>query len=162
MQDELNIEKFIVFKIADYLFGLSINDVLKVITCSLTDNRNLRTMGIVQLGQYMVKVLDFHQSLGSEDLTELPGEQSFLVITRNGEGELCGILVDEPPNLMELAQESLQIIPRSNHQSGMFQLVSHGAVISAQEGTITILVLDMKRTLSNAIPINNLLSLMPS
>lgn len=162
MQDELNIEKFIIFKIADYLLGLPISDVLKVVSCSLTDNTNLRTMGIVQLGQYMVKVLDFHQSLSSEDLTELPGEQSFLVITRDGEGELCGILVDEPPNLMELAQESLRIIPRSNHRSGIFQIVSHGVVVSDKEGTITILLLDMKRTLSNAIPINNLLSLMPS
>ena len=162
MQDEANIEKLIVFKIADYLLGLPISDVLKVVTCSLTDNRNLRTMGIVQLGQYMVKVLDFHQSLSSGDLTDLPGEQSFLVITRDGEGELCGILVDEPPNLMELPQQTLQSIPQSHHQSSLSQMVSHAAVVSAKEGTITIFLLDMKRTGSNALQNNNLLSLRPS
>lgn len=162
MQDEPNIEKFIVFTIADYLLGLPISDVLKVVSCSLTDNRNLRTMGIVQLGQYMVKVLDFHQSLISGDLTDLPGEQSFLVITRDGEGELCGILVDEPPNLMELPQQSLRSIPQSHHQSSLSQMVSHAAVVSAKEGTMTILLLDMKRTVSNAIQDNNLLSLRPS
>jgi purine-binding chemotaxis protein CheW len=162
MQDEPNIEKFIVFTIADYLLGLPISDVLKVVSCSLTDNRNLRTMGIVQLGQYMVKVLDFHQSLRSGNLTDLPGEQSFLVITRDGEGELCGILVDEPPNLMELPQQSLRSIPQSHHQSSLSQMVSHAAVVSAKEGTMTILLLDMKRTVSNAIQDNNLLSLRPS
>lgn len=162
MQDEPNIEKFIVFKIADNLFGLPISDVLKVVSCSLTDNRNLRTMGIIQLGRYMVKVFDFHQALSSGDLTELPGEQSFLVITRNGDGELCGILVDEPPNLVDLPQESLRVIPQSHHQSSLFGMVSHAAVVSDQEGTITILLLDMKRTVSNAIQNTNLLSLMPS
>ena len=159
MQDEPQIERFIVFKIADYLLGLPISDVLKVVSCSLTDNKNLRTMGIIQLGRYMVKVLDFHQALSSGNLTKLPGEQSFLVITRDGEGELCGILVDEPPNLVELPQENLSVIPQSHRQSSLFGMVSHAAVVSEQEGTITILLLDMKRTMSNAIQNTNLLSL---
>lgn len=162
MPDEASLEKIIVFQIAGYLFGLSITDVLKVVSCSLTDNRNLKTMGIIQLGQYMVKVLDFHPSLSLGASTELPSEPSFLVITRDGEGELCGILVDEPPNLMELSPESLRSVPPSHHQSSLFQRVSHAAVVSEQKGTITILVLDMKRTLSNTIQNTNLLSLKPS
>ena len=119
-------------------------------------------MGSLQPSQYRVTLLDFHQSLRSGHLTDLPGEQSFLVITRDGEGELCGILVDEPPNLMELPQQTLQSIPQSHHQSSLSQMVSHAAVVSAKEGTITIFLLDMKRTVSNAIQNNNLLFLRPS
>jgi purine-binding chemotaxis protein CheW len=162
MHDESKEDKFIVFKIADYLLGLPISDVLKVVNYSPTENGKLRTMGVVQIGRHMVKVLDFHQELSSGGLAQLPGEQPFLLITRDREGELCGILVDEPPNLVELPLEMIQSLPKSDHQSSIFQMVSHAAVISQQEITTTIFLLDMKRTLSTAIHNSHPLSLRSS
>ncbi|HAA32264.1 MAG TPA: hypothetical protein DCE56_36875 [Cyanobacteria bacterium UBA8553] len=121
-------------------------------------------MGVVQLGQHMIKVLDLHlPQLGAGDLTELMGHQSFLVITRDRQGELCGILVDEPPNLLELPLEMMQSLPTSNHHSQpLFEMVSHVAVVSQGEVKTTIFLLDTKRLSNTAINDSYPLSLKPS
>ncbi len=150
MHDDSNVGKFIVFKITDYLLALPISDVLKVVNSPSINSKGLTTMGVVQLGQHMIKVLDLHlPQLGASDLTELTRNQSFLVITRDRQGELCGILVDEPPNLLELPLEMMRSLPKSErHSQPLFEMVSHAAVVSQDEVTTTIFLLDMKR-LSN-------------
>jgi chemotaxis signal transduction protein len=139
------IDKFIVFKIADCLLGLPMSDVLKVVNCPSVDNGGMKAMGLVQLGRHTIRVLDLHQQLGSKALPPSPKNQPFLVISRSLQGELVGISVDEPPNLMELPRESLRSIPHSERHSGGLGLVSHAAVISQKEVTTTILLLDLKR-----------------
>ncbi len=151
MQDEFKVEKFIVFKIADYLLGLPIGNVLKVVNCFSTENSRLKTMGIVQLGHHMIRIVDFYQPLVSGNLPPLPNEQSFLVITRDSQGELCGILVDEPPNLVELPLDMIRSPPKSDRQSSIFQMITHAAVLSQQEATTTIFLLDMNQAFTNKL-----------
>lgn len=139
------LDKFIVFKIADCLLALPMNDVLKVVNCPAADNEGLRVMGLVQLGRHTIRVLDLHQQLNQKELPSSSEKISFLVISRSPQGELLGIAVDEPPNLMELPKESLRKIPHSEHQSNGFDLISHAAVISQKEFTTTILLLDLQR-----------------
>ena len=121
-------------------------------------------MGVVQLGQHMIKVLDLHlPQLSAGDLTELPGNQSFLVITRDRQGELCGILVDEPPNLLELPLEMMRSLPKSDRHSKPFlEMVSHAAVVSQDEVTTTIFLLDTQRLSNTSINDSPPLSLKPS
>jgi len=169
MHDESKVGKFIVFKITDYLLALPINDVLKVVNCSSAASKGLKTMGVVQLGRHMIRVLDLHEELGgrpelppTRGLSQLPADQPFLVITRGPQGELCGIAVDEPPNLVELPLELMQILPHSAHQSSVFKMVSHAAVLSQEDVTTTIFVLDMKRVQNTAINDSSSLALRPS
>lgn len=150
MQDESSTGKFIVFKISHYLLALPMTDVVKVISYSAIENKGLKSMGVVQVGRHMIKVLDWHQQLSYGDSVYLP-EQPFLVITRQPQGELCGILVDEPPDLMELPQELLQSLTPSSHQYGVFEMVSHVAILSENGTTTTIFLLDMHRNLEPAI-----------
>ncbi|HEY9904295.1 MAG TPA: hypothetical protein V6D43_17980, partial [Candidatus Sericytochromatia bacterium] len=65
MHDDSEVGKFIVFKIADYLMALPISEVLKVVNCSSITSRELRTMGVVQLGRQMIRILDWHEELTS-------------------------------------------------------------------------------------------------
>lgn len=150
MQDESGTGKFIVFKITYYLLALPISDVLKVISYSAVENRGLKTMGVVQVGRHTIKVLDWHQQLCSDDLPPLPVNHPFLVITRGSQGDLCGILVDEPPDLVELPLQLLQTLTPSNHQGGVFEMVSDVAILSQEGIRRTIFLLDMKRTLKPA------------
>lgn len=139
------VDKFIVFKIADCLLGLPMSDVLKVVACPPVDNGGMKAMGLVQLGRHTIRVLDLHQQLNSHELSPSSKNKPFLVISRSLQGELVGISVDEPPNLMELPRASLRSIPASERHSGGLELVSHAAVISQKEVTTTILLLDLKR-----------------
>ena len=115
-------------------------------------------MGVVQIGHHTIRVLDLHQQLSSSGLLPLPGNQPFLVILRTPQGELCGILVDEPPNLVELPLEMLQSIPHSSSQSTPLQMVSHAAVVTHEDVTTTIFLLDVKRLLNTALDNSYLLS----
>lgn len=145
MHNELTVDKFIVFKIADCLVALPMSDVLKVVNCPPVDNGGLRAMGLVQLGRHTIRVLDLHQQLSPKELSPSSKNQPFLVISRSSQGELVGISVNEPPNLMELPRESMRCIPHSERKSGGLELISHAAVISQKEVTTTILLLDLKR-----------------
>ncbi|NES20622.1 MAG: chemotaxis protein CheW [Symploca sp. SIO3E6] len=181
MYEESNVGKFIVFKIADYFLALPIQDVLKVLNCPSEVRGDLRTMGLVQIGRHLIRVWDWHQELAGLGLpqslpvnasaTELVPtdifpkptvKQTFLVITRDYQGELCGIAVDEPPNLVELPLELMQVLPQSMHQSGVFEMVSHAAVLSSGALATTIFILDVERFGKSRISDSQQLLLKPS
>lgn len=163
MNDDANVGKFIVFKIADYHLALPIGQVLKVINCSPKVSGGLNTMGLIQLGKHMVRVVDLHQQLtlaGSERLTShLP----FLMITRFPGGELGGIPVGEPPNLVELPLEMMHKLPPSDSysQPGL-NLMSHAAVVSQDNVTTTIFLLDLQQVLNATSHHSHRLALKPS
>ncbi|WP_051470127.1 chemotaxis protein CheW [Fischerella sp. PCC 9605] len=146
IHDESKLEKFIAFTVADYRLALPIKAVLKVVTCPPKTDRKLSKMGLIQVSRYMIRVLDLHQHLGLEDLRQLP-DQPFLVITPNSQGELCGIPVCEPPDLIELPLETIRQLPQSYRQSGVLEIASHAIAISQQEITTTIFLLDMPQVL---------------
>ncbi len=143
--------KFIVFKIGDCPMALPLNDVLKVVNYPSETSGGLRDLGLVQLGKHTIRVLDFHRYLTPKTLASIGDRKSFLVITRTPEGELCGIVVDEPPNLIELQSEMIRSLPTSESHSGLLQMVSHAAVLSDEDTTTTIFLLDIKRILNPAI-----------
>ena len=151
MHDDSKVGKFIVFKIMDYLLALPIEEVLKVVNCSPVASSSIRTMGVVQMGRHMIRVLDLHQRFSISNLPQLPANQLFLVITRGSGEELCGIPVDEPPNLVELPLDIMRRLPKSQLESNrLLELVSHAAVLAQENVTTTIFLLDttFRRSLS--------------
>ncbi|WP_460203499.1 chemotaxis protein CheW [Scytonema sp. NUACC21] len=152
MYNEINTEKFIVFKVADYLLALSINNVLKVVNCSDFNIKKLTTMGLVQVGKHMIKLLDLHQHLSSDSLLTMP-DASFLVVTCDSQGQLCGVLVNEPPDLIELPLETIRPLPKSDSYSNLAtDMVSHVVVLSHKEAIKTIFLLDLKGIESSLHP----------
>lgn len=152
MDDESQIGKFIVFKIADYLLGLPISDVLKVVNVSPGNSKKLTTMGLVQIGKYMIKVLDLHEHLVSDGLDHRVDNPSFMVVTNDSQGELYGISVNEAPDIVELPLLTIRSLPKSSiHSKPIIQMVSHVAVLPQKEDIKTIFLLDL-----NCIPIPKL------
>jgi len=138
------IDKFIVFKIADYLLALPMSDVLKVVNFPPGSN-HLGAMGLVQLGRHTIRVLDLHQQLSSGEVSSVANNLPFLIIIRHSQGELCGIAVDDTPNLMEFPLELMRSVPQSFGQSSILEMVSHTLVLSEEEVTTTIFLLDVKQ-----------------
>ncbi len=146
MDDESQIGKFIVFKIADYLLALPISDVLKVVNFSPANSKKLTTMGLVQIGKYMIKVLDLHQQLSLDTLHHWVDNPSFMVVTHDSQGELYGISVDEPPDIVELPLLTIRSLPKStSHSKPIIEMVSHVAVLPEKEDIKTIFLLDLKQ-----------------
>ncbi|NEP00613.1 MAG: chemotaxis protein CheW [Symploca sp. SIO2E9] len=147
-QQSIKTEKFIVFKIADYLLALPIVDVLKVVYCPPLAYREFKNMGIVQLGKHTVRVLNLYEQFSSDGVSQISTNHDFLVITNSLEGELWGIGVQETPNLMDLPLESMQNLPKFESPSGFLELFSYSAVVSDSEVTNTIFLLDLKQALN--------------
>ncbi|NMF63430.1 chemotaxis protein CheW [Brasilonema octagenarum] len=144
--NESQLDKFLVFNIADYLFALPMSDVLKVVNLSSANSKSLPTMGLVQIGKYMIKILDLHQFLGEDNFLYSSDHPSFLLVAHNSQRELYGILVDEPPDIVELSKETIRFLPRSsNYRKPIIEMVSHVAVLSEEEVVKTIFLLDLKR-----------------
>lgn len=163
MNDDANVGKFIVFKIADYHLALPIGQVLKVINCSPKVSGGLNTMGLIQLGKHMLRVVDLHRQLTLAESELLTSPSPFLMITRLPGGELCGIPVGEPPNLVELPLEMLHNLPQSDSYSqSALSLMSHAAVVSQNNVTTTIFLLDLQRVLNSSSHPSPLLALKPS
>ena len=140
-----NLEKFMVFQIADYSLCLPIMDVLKVVNFTNEISREMKTMGLVQLGKHTIKIWDLHQQLGGGSLPHLSPNQRFLVIIRPRDSELWGIFVDDLPNLVELPQDMMRPIPKSYRQSSVLEMISHVAVISNEASTQKIFLLDLQQ-----------------
>jgi chemotaxis signal transduction protein len=145
MHNELELDKFIVFQVADYLLALPISNVLKVVI-SPANSKSLTAMGLMQLGKYMIKFLDLHQQLNSSGLANRVEHLSFIVVAHDSQGELYGFSVDEPPDLVELPKDTIRSLPKSSsHSQPMIEMVSHVAVISQKEVLKTIFLLDLTR-----------------
>ncbi|MGB7439438.1 MAG: chemotaxis protein CheW [Coleofasciculaceae cyanobacterium] len=145
MDNELETEKFIVLKITDYLLALPVKEVVKVVNCSFQNDQGLRKMGLVQLGRHTIRVLDLSEKLSSDDRTQVATNQPFLVVSCTSKGELWGIPVEEPPNLVEIIPENVRTLPQSENQSVLLELVSNVAIYPHEASGRTIFLLDVER-----------------
>ncbi|NEO36743.1 MAG: hypothetical protein F6J90_10555 [Moorea sp. SIOASIH] len=143
--DDSTLEKFMVFQIADYSLCLPIRDVLKVVNFTTEIKREMKTMGLVQLGKHTIKVWDLHQQLGDGSLPHQSPNQRFLVIIRPRDSELWGIFVDDLPNLVELPEDMMRPIPKSYRQASVLEMISHAAVIPNEASTQKIFLLDLQQ-----------------
>jgi chemotaxis signal transduction protein len=143
--------KYIVFKILNQLLLLPVDHVLKVITCPLHLSRSLRDAGLAQMGQRTVLILNLHQSLDANYNPQSPDADRwgrFLLMTQGKQGDLCGIPVDAPPNLLEIPDHTLQPVPTSYSHIGMLAGVSHIAILPHKPDPMTILMLNVKQVLA--------------
>ncbi len=157
MYSESNVEQLIVFRVASYLFALPVKEVLQVVNCPPQTSYEVSQLGLVQLGQHMIKVVDLHRQCNSGNFSQLLNGQLFLVITRNPQGGFCGIPVCEPPDLIELPSDRLRSLPPSEQPFGVLQIVSRVAVLTQRSVTTTIFLLDMQQALTANLPDSQLL-----
>jgi chemotaxis signal transduction protein len=133
--------KFIVFTIADYRLALPLEYVVRVINYPDKVNPEMNKLGLIQIGSRTIRLVNFAQDLPSQENLQQPNLQPFLVIARDSQGELCGIPVDQPPDLIEIPIEKMQVLPQSDRHPAALQAASHMTVISQEKDTTTIFLL---------------------
>lgn len=146
MQNELKTEKFIIFTVAGCYLALPIAQVLQVVHRSTT--REFGQAGLVQVGRRMIRLLELHQTLGGLDRVQAAKPQPFLVIAQSLPGEFCAIPVEEPPTLIELPPETMQVLPQSISHNSLLEIVSHAATISQDGVSMIVFRLDIQRSLT--------------
>jgi hypothetical protein len=141
--------KYIVFRIGSYPLALPVDRILKIVTCPDHLGQLLRDVWLAQMGQRMVLIMNLHQSFlpkNEADLNDNFGR--FLLMVRGKDGEICGIPLDEPPNLEDIPASIVQDVPPSYYQVGLPEWIAQIAILNDQSKTSAILMLDIDRALT--------------
>lgn len=144
--------KFIVFSIATYRFGLPVEQVLRVIRRPAITNNQLSQIGLIQIDRYVIKILDLHQSFQADAIDFLPQDRSLLVITHNFQGQLYGIPVCTPPDLVTFSSDLVQSLPEPNSHSSLPERLSYAVSTFQSTAALPIFLLDLQRVLTMEIP----------
>lgn len=141
--DTSAIAKFITFKIADYWFALPMEVILKVVNCPSLDQGGIVPLGLVQLGPHTIQLLDLHGVFGLGN-TPPPTQLPFLLVLRGAQKRLWGITLASPPDLIELPLTTFHSVSVDRRFVPKKQWISHIAILSEQEISRTLLLLDLK------------------
>jgi purine-binding chemotaxis protein CheW len=150
--DTPNLIKLIVFPVAQYHFALPIEQVLRVMSnpamaqSSLAQN-SLYELGLIRMNHHLIKVIDLQRQLHSEpDFPSQP--QPILVITHNGQGNLYGIPVRQPPDLLEVSPTQIQPLPTPTAYSSLPEIISSALVMPSQAAASVTFLLNLRRVLA--------------
>ena len=146
--------KYITFKMADYLFALPSEDILKIVATPSPSQGGMVSMGLVQLEQYSIQTLNLPKLLGLnqtsaqaelDELTDAGSAQNppFLMVMQNADKDLWGIAVDEPPDLMDVPNYALKPVPPEKRLTRTLRWVSHVVTYDLGGERHTLLVLDI-------------------
>lgn len=143
--------RVIVFTMGDYQLALPLAAVLKVMNCPPVISSSSNSLGLIYIGQATVRLINFHPKLDPGKSKQPETEGRFLIILQPRLGELWGIPVDNPPNLVELPLTTFRVLPESHRQACLLGLASHVAILSQEEMTSTIFLLDLEQVFRSAV-----------
>lgn len=106
--------RVIVFEIANHLFALPVGAVLKVITCPSLSTPIKNGIGMLEVGDQTVTVVDLsHKFVEESDCQGLLPKRRFLILIQTRTGELCGIPVDNAPAITDIPLATIRPVPLS-------------------------------------------------
>lgn len=165
-------DKYITFKLADYLFALPSEAILKIVATPAPSQGGMVSMGLVQLEQYSIQTIDLVKLLSLQDqpkngqsttpavtdaktLEAVPTPQNppFLMVLQDAEDTLWGIAVEEPPDLMDIPHYALKPVPSEKRMTKALRWVSHVVTYDLGGDRHTLLLLDLSALLAQE-PIN--------
>ncbi|MGB3291962.1 MAG: chemotaxis protein CheW [Phormidesmis sp.] len=137
--------KYITFKVAGYVFALPSQEILKVVATPARSEGGLVSMGLVQLGQYSIQILDLPELLSLKTVERKSSSAEnppFLMVLQNADKDLLGIAVDDPPDLLEVPSYALKPVPPEKRLTHTLKWVSHVVTYSLGNNRHTLLLLD--------------------
>lgn len=159
--------KYITFRLSDYLFALPSEDILKVVATPPPSQGGMVSMGLVQLGQYSIQILDLSKILGLQGINAPKDNESksllyssksvdvdsiqnppFLMVLRSADKTLWGVAVHEPPDLVEISPQALSPVPPEQRAFGTLRGVSYVGTSGLEGDRHTLLILDMATLLT--------------
>ena len=136
--------KLLVFKIDKLTLALPVLQVQKVIKYNPVHGSGLSYVNLTHLGDRDIAVVDLHQKLFKTSLPKLAENKGYFIISKNITGEQLGILVTEPPALVDVATKQIRMIPDAYRRSDTLQIASHVTVIESEnENSKTVFILDL-------------------
>ncbi len=153
-------QQYITFKLADYLFALPSEAILKIVATPPPNQGGMVSLGLVQLEQYSIQIIDLIKllNLKGQDIASAvkktnkavrpvavaaPKNPPFLIVLQDRDQKLWGIAVDEPPDLMDVPHYALKAVPAEKRLTRALRWISHVVTYDWGGDRHTLLLLDM-------------------
>jgi purine-binding chemotaxis protein CheW len=165
-RDRDETQQYITFKLADYLFALPSEAILRIVATPPPSQGGMVSMGLVQLEQYSIQIIDLIRLLNLKgqdiagaikkpnnalspaevaEVTEPSASKNppFLIVLQDSDQALWGIAVDQPPDLMDVPHYALKSVPDEKRLTRAFRWISHVVTYDWRGDRHTMLLLDM-------------------
>ncbi len=159
----VEISKYATFKLSGYLFALPSLEILKIVPTPPPSQGGMVSMGLVQLEQYSIQILNLAALLilkgdaqpptkiglnsslmpSTADLEVSSKNPPFLIVLQDTKQDLWGIAVNEPPDLMDIPHYALKRLPPEKRLTKTLRWVSHVVTYDLEGSRHTLLVLDL-------------------
>ena len=136
--------RLITFTLGDYWIGIPMASVLRVVNCPPPDRGGNLNIGVVQLGEHTVRLLNLRSQMALPDVASPNEEMPFLLVIWGLQQSLWGIALDKPPELLELPADLFKPVESDKRLSAKLQWFSHIAAVTDNEMSGTLMVLDLK------------------
>ncbi|HEY9701670.1 MAG TPA: chemotaxis protein CheW [Allocoleopsis sp.] len=134
--------KILIFNIGNITFGISIDQIYKVVSSAQIYSSEGNWVGVSHIGEREVTVLDLQKKFFHPHT-----QQGYLIIIQYTDNELYGILVETVPALIDVPLSQIRVLPPSFRHADALGIASHVAIINDQDTTQTIFLLDLVATL---------------
>lgn len=146
----VEVTQYITFKLAGYLLALPTQQILKIVETPSLEEGGLVEIGLVQLGQHSIQILDLSKLLDLKETVKAAAIQNppFLVVFQNSLQDLWGIALFEPPDLMNVPDYALKPVPPEKRLARILRWVSHIVTYDLNSNRHTLLLLDLPAILN--------------
>ncbi len=134
--------KAIAFQVQQLHLAFFIEVVDKVLKPGPIYTSGLNPIGITQVDQQEITVVDLQQRLFQT--STLQGAE-YLIVVRRATGERYGVVSPTVPNLLEIPVSALQALPESYRQADTLGIASHVAILPPSVGSLTLFLLDVNQ-----------------
>lgn len=133
--------KIILFPLANYWLALPVAAVLKVVNFPPEFRTALNQLGLVRVGDRVIRLLDLHSAFNV--VAENP--EPFLILVQLAPDRVGGIPVSQPPTLLDLSLATVQLLPPSKLEAGPLRIVKYIAIVTSEDSPLEILLLDLEQ-----------------
>lgn len=137
--------KLLVFKIGKLTLALPVLQVQKIVKYNQVHGSGLSYVNLTHLDNQDIAIIDLHQKLFNVSLPKLSENKGYFIISKKVTEESIGILVSEPPALVDIATTQIRLIPDTYRRLDTLEIASHVTVITQENETSeTVFILDLE------------------
>ncbi|MFP4009384.1 MAG: hypothetical protein ACLFV6_15490 [Spirulinaceae cyanobacterium] len=151
LSTDTDTQKVILFNLDRYWLALPVTAVLKVVNFPSHFRAALHQMEVVHLGDAQNSLNSPAREIALFNLDRYLGDRPnltkghFLMVARLSDRQLAGIPIDEPPSLLPVPSSAIRPLATAHRHNPLLNLVSHVAVLPAEQGTIEVFLLDLDK-----------------
>ncbi len=135
-------EKFLLFAVGKLNLALSVDLVVKVLPHTPTYGSGLSDMGLVNLEDRSLTVIDLHRRLLRIPQPPTHRNRQYFILLKNRSGEEFCLLVNDAPTLVDVLPSQVRKLPDSYRQNDSLSCASHVLLVEQKSEKFTIFLLD--------------------